>query len=123
MNKTYLLLLFLMFSTITLSQNVENNENQQVNIEQISNNELGKLDDFLHLSQEQKEQVYEIIHGVLIKNKQVKLMKLIEEDKKAIIMRNEESKSLMIMDVLVGKQRIAYENHLNTLINPEGSAD
>lgn len=118
MNKTYLLLLFLMFSTITLSQNTQVNQNQQVNIEQLSQNELDELDDFLHLSLEQKEQVYEIIHGVQIKNKQVKLMKLIEEDKKAIIMRNEESKSLMIMDVLVGKQKIAYDKHLDTLIHP-----
>jgi hypothetical protein len=33
-------------------------------------------------------------------------------------MRNEESKSLMIMDVLVGKQKIAYDKHLDTLIHP-----
>ena len=50
MNKTYLLLLFLMFSTITLSQNIQVNQNQQVNIEQLSQNELDELDDFLHLS-------------------------------------------------------------------------
>ena len=84
MNKAYLFIfLFLLISTITLGQ-ISEESNLEINsIESLSQNELEELDVLLNLSQEQKEQIYEIISGILIKNNQVKSMKLIEEDKKA----------------------------------------
>ena len=75
------------------------------------------------LSQEQKEQIYEIISGILIKNNQVKSMKLIEEDKKAIIVRNEKSKSLMIMEILIGKQKTLYEKKNSQITELKDSND
>lgn len=117
----HLLTLLVFITTNGLSQSIQDSELQEISIEQLSENELDELDGYLHLSQEQKEQVYEIIHGILIKNNQVKLMKLIEEDKKAIIERNKVSKFNMIMNVLVGKQKPAYENHVTPLIDSDGS--
>lgn len=125
MNKSYLifLFLFLLTSTITLGQISENTNNESNSIESLSQNELEDLNLLLNLSQEQKEQIYEIISGVLIKNNQVKSMKLIEEDKKAIIERNEKSKSLMIMEILIGKQKTLYEKKNSQIIELKGSND
>ena len=123
MNKSYLIFLFLLTSTITLGQISENTNNELNNIESFSQNELEDLNLLLNLSQEQKEQIYEIISGVLIKNNQVKSMKLIEEDKKAIIERNEKSKSLMIMEILIGKQKTLYEKKNSQITELKGSND
>lgn len=123
MNKAYLIFLFLLISTITLGQ-ISEESNLEINsIESLSQNELEKLDVLLNLSQEQKEQIYEIISGILIKNNQVKSMKLIEEDKKAIIERNEKSKSLMIMEILIGKQKTLYEKKNSQITELKGSND
>ena len=123
MNKSYLIFLFLLTSTISLGQISENTNNESNSIESLSQNELEDLNLLLNLSQEQKEQIYEIISGVLIKNNQVKSMKLIEEDKKAIIERNEKSKSLMIMEILIGKQKTLYEKKNSQIIELKGSND
>ena len=123
MNKSYLIFLFLLTSTITLGQISENTNNELNNIESFSQNELEDLNLLLNLSQEQKEQIYEIISGVLIKNNQVKSMKLIEEDKKAIIERNEKSKSLMIMEILIGKQKTLYEKKNSQITELKGPND
>ena len=123
MNKSYLIFLFLLTYTITLGQ-VSEESNYEVNsIEYLSQNELEDLDELLNLSQEQKEQIYEIISGVLIKNDQVKSMKLIEEDKKAIIDRNEKSKSQMIMEILIGKQKTLYEKKNSQITELKDSND
>ena len=123
MNKSYLLFLFLLTSTITLGQ-ISEESNYEVNsLESLSQNELEDLDELLNLSQEQKERIYEIISGVLIKNNQVKSMKLIEEDKKAIIERNEKSKSHMIMEILIGKQKTLYEKKNSQITELKGSND
>lgn len=123
MNKSYLIFLFLLTYTITLGQ-VSEKSNYEVNsIEYLSHNELEDLDELLNLSQEQKEQIYEIISGVLIKNDQVKSMKLIEEDKKAIIDRNEKSKSQMIMEILIGKQKTLYEKKNSQITELKDSND
>lgn len=123
MNKSYLIFLFLLTYTITLGQ-VSEESNYEVNsIEYLSHNELEDLDELLNLSQEQKEQIYEIISGVLIKNDQLKSMKLIEEDKKAIIDRNEKSKSQMIMEILIGKQKTLYEKKNSQITELKDSND
>lgn len=123
MNKEYLIFLFLLISTITLGQIPEESNLEINSIESLSQNELEELDVLLNLSQEQKEQIYEIISGILIKNNQVKSMKLIEEDKKAIIERNEKSKSLMIMEILIGKQKTLYEKKNSQITELKGSND
>jgi hypothetical protein len=117
----YLLALLLFTSNITLGQVKQATEIESIDLNQEAINETNELNELLNLSEEQKAQVYEIIHGILIKNNQVKLMKLIEEDKKAIIKQNEEAKTQMIMNVLVGKQKPTYENHVAPLIDPDGS--
>ena len=123
MIKSYLIFLFLLTSSITLGQ-ISEESNYEVNsIEYLSQNELEDLDELLNLSQEQKERIYEIISGVLIKNNQVKSMKLIEEDKKAIIERNEKSKSHMIMEILIGKQKTLYEKKNSQITELKGSND
>ena len=123
MNKAYLIFLFLLISTITLGQIPEESNLEINSIESLSQNELEELDVLLNLSQEQKEQIYEIISGILIKNNQVKSMKLIEEDKKAILERNEKSKSLMIMEILIGKQKTLYEKKNSQITELKGSND
>ena len=115
-----LLVLLFLTSNIALGQISQNTEIETIDINQEALNESNELNDLLNLSEQQKAQVYEIIYGILIKNEQVHSMKLIEEDKKAIIKRNEEAKIHMIMNVLVGKQKPIYESHTAPLIHPDG---
>ena len=118
-----LLLLFISISINGISQIDQLNQNQVINIEQISQNELDELNSLLQLSPEQKEQVFDIIHGVLIKNKQVQSMKLIEADKKDILARNNNAKIDMIKNVLIGKQMPLYTQYLANQVTIEGLKD
>ncbi|MDO7614151.1 MAG: hypothetical protein MUQ75_07915 [Crocinitomicaceae bacterium] len=118
-----LLLLFISISTNGISQIDQLNQNQVINIEQLSQNELDELNSLLQLSPEQKEQVFDIIHGVLIKNKQVQSMKLIEADKKDILARNNNAKIDMIKNVLIGKQMPLYTQYLANQVTIEGLED
>ena len=107
-----LLILFVLISLNGLGQNNQSTINQNTNTEQMTQNELNDLDNLVNLSLEQKEQVFEIIHGILIKNEQVKSMKLIEVDKKGILQRNNKAKIDMIYDLLNGTQKPLYKKHL-----------
>jgi len=118
-----LLLLFISISINGISQIDQLNQNQVINIEQLSQNELDELNSLLQLSPEQKEQVFDIIHGVLIKNKQVQSMKLIEADKKDILARNNNAKIDMIKNVLIGKQMPLYTQYLANQVTIEGLKD
>ena len=118
-----LLVLFLSISINGISQTDQLNENQAINIEQSSQNELDGLNNLLHLSPEQKEQIFDIIHGVLIKNKQVQSMKLIAADKKDILTRNNNAKIDMIKNVLIGKQKPLYTQYLANQITTKGLED
>ena len=118
-----LLLLFISISINGISQIDQLNQNQVINIEQLSQNELDELNSLLQLSPEQKEQVFDIIHGVLIKNKQVQSMKLIEADKKDILARNNNAKIDMIKNVLIGKQIPLYTQYLANQVTIEGLKD
>ena len=118
-----LLLLFISISTNGISQIDQLNKNQVINIEKLSQNELDELNSLLQLSPEQKEQVFDIIHGVLIKNKQVQSMKLIEADKKDILARNNNAKIDMIKNVLIGKQMPLYTQYLANQVTIEGLKD
>jgi len=115
----HLLVLLFLTSNIALGQVDQNTEIEPIDINQEALNESNELNDLLNLSEQQKAQVYEIIYGILIKNEQVHSMKLIEEDKKAIIKQNGEAKIHMIMDVLVGKQKGLYESHVSPLVIPD----
>lgn len=114
-----LLILFVFISLKGLSQNNQPIVNEIINIEQMTQNELDDLDNLVNLSLEQKEQVFEIIHGILIKNKQVKSMKLIQADKKGILRLNNKAKIDMINDVLSGTQKTLYKKHLAAQSFPE----
>jgi len=118
-----LLVLFLSISINGISQTDQLNENQVINIEQSSQDELDGLNNLLHLSPEQKEQIFDIIHGVLIKNKQVQSMKLIVADKKDILTRNNNAKIDMIKNVLIGKQKPLYTQYLANQITTKGLED
>ena len=118
-----LLVLFLSISINGISQTDQLNENEVINIEQSSQNELDGLNNLLHLSPEQKEQIFDIIHGVLIKNKQVQSMKLIVADKKDILTRNNNAKIDMIKNVLIGKQKPLYTQYLANQITTKGLED
>jgi len=118
-----LLVLFLSISINGISQTDQLNENQVINIEKSSQNELDGLNNLLHLSPEQKEQIFDIIHGVLIKNKQVQSMKLIAADKKDILTRNNNAKIDMIKNVLIGKQKPLYTQYLANQITTKGLED
>ena len=118
-----LLVLFISISINVISQTDQLNENEVINIEQSSQNELDGLNNLLHLSPEQKEQIFDIIHGVLIKNKQVQSMKLIAADKKDILTRNNNAKIDMIKNVLIGKQKPLYTQYLANQITTKGLED
>lgn len=118
-----LLVLFISISINGISQTDQLNENQAINIEQSSQDELDGLNNLLHLSPEQKEQIFDIIHGVLIKNKQVQSMKLIVADKKDILTRNNNAKIDMIKNVLIGKQKPLYTQYLANQITTKGLED
>ena len=118
-----LLVLFISISINGISQTDQLNENQVINIEQSSQDELDGLNNLLHLSPEQKEQIFDIIHGVLIKNKQVQSMKLIVADKKDILTRNNNAKIDMIKNVLIGKQKPLYTQYLANQITTKGLED
>ena len=118
-----LLVLFISISINVISQTDQLNENQVINIEQSSQDELDGLNNLLHLSPEQKEQIFDIIHGVLIKNKQVQSMKLIAADKKDILTRNNNAKIDMIKNVLIGKQKPLYTQYLANQITTKGLED
>ena len=118
-----LLVLFISISINVISQTDQLNENQVINIEQSSQNELDGLNNLLHLSPEQKEQIFDIIHGVLIKNKQVQSMKLIAADKKDILTRNNNAKIDMIKNVRIGKQKPLYTQYLANHITTKGRED
>jgi len=118
-----LLVLFISISINVISQTDQLNENQVINIEKSSQNELDGLNNLLQLSPEQKEQIFDIIHGVLIKNKQVQSMKLIAADKKDILTRNNNAKIDMIKNVLIGKQKPLYTQYLANQITTKGLED
>ena len=118
-----LLVLFISISINGISQTDQLNENEVINIEQSSQNELDGLNNLLHLSPEQKEQIFDIIHGVLIKNKKVQSMKLIAADKKDILTRNNNAKIDMIKNVLIGKQKPLYTQYLANQITTKGLED
>ena len=108
-----LLTLSLLISTNCFSQESENTVNE---INSTENNYISELEDLkslLDLNAEQVQQVSSILEGIEQKNDQVSSMNLIQEDKDAIIERNQQAKSAMILAILNETQKAIYLESLN----------
>ena len=103
-----LLSLSLLISTISFGQESENTVNQTNNTEENSTSELESLKILLSLNEEQVTQVSTILEGIVQKNDQVSTMNLIQEDKDAILVRNKEAKTSMIIAILNEAQKALY---------------
>tara|TARA_B100001287_G_C22645016_1_gene512214 strand:- start:220 stop:561 length:342 start_codon:yes stop_codon:yes gene_type:complete len=108
-----LLTLSLLISTNCFGQESENIKNQVYNIEKNSITELENLKSLLDLNAEQVQQVSSILEGIKQKNGQVSSMNLIQDDKDAIIERNQQAKSAMILAILNETQKAIYLGSLN----------
>ena len=108
-----LLALSLLISINSFSQSTEIPINQTINSEETSIVELENLKHLLDLNEEQVEKVSNILEGIDQKNSQVSGMNLIQEDKDAILERNQQAKSSMIVAILNEEQKILYLESLN----------
>lgn len=116
MKLIYFLSFSLLISSTSISQSTQGSKKESIDINKNAQSEADKLKELLSLSEEQYANVHEIIHGLLIKNDQVSSMKLIEEDKKALLKNNTAAKIHMIMNMLIGKQKVIYETYTESLI-------
>ena len=108
-----LLALSLLISINSFSQSTEIPINQTINSEETSIVELENLKHLLDLNEEQVEKISNILEGISQKNSQVSGMNLIQEDKDAILERNQQAKSSMIVAILNEEQKILYLESLN----------
>lgn len=106
-------ILSLLISIISFSQESSNTVNQTYNTEENSTSELESLKTLLSLNEEQVIQVSTILEGIVQKNGQVSSMNLIQEDKDAILARNKQAKSAMIVAILNEVQKAIYLESLN----------
>jgi len=108
-----LLALSLLMSINCFSQSIENTVNQTNNTEENTTSELESLKTLLSLNEEQVEKISNILEGISQKNSQVSDMNLIQEDKDAILERNQQAKASMIVAILNEEQKIIYLESLN----------
>ncbi len=108
-----LLALSLLISINCFSQSIENTVNQTNNTEENTTSELESLKTLLSLNEEQIEKISNILEGISQKNSQVSDMNLIQEDKDAILERNQQAKASMIVAILNEEQKIIYLESLN----------
>tara|TARA_B100001059_G_C17476235_1_gene399455 strand:- start:45 stop:386 length:342 start_codon:yes stop_codon:yes gene_type:complete len=108
-----LLALSLLISINCFSQSAENTVNQINNTEENTVSELESLKTLLSLSEEQIEKISNILEGINQKNSQVSDMNLIQEDKDAILERNQQAKAAMIVPVLNEEQKVIYLESVN----------
>ncbi len=108
-----LLALSLLISINCFSQSIENTVNQTNNTEENTTSELESLKTLLSLNEEQVEKISNILEGISQKNSQVSDMNLIQEDKDAILERNQQAKASMIVAILNEEQKIIYLESLN----------
>lgn len=108
-----LLALSLLISINCFSQSTENTVNQINNTEENTTSELESLKILLSLNEEQIEKISNILEGINQKNNQVADMNLIQEDKDAILERNQQAKSSMIGAILNEEQKEIYLESLN----------
>ena len=108
-----LLALSLLISINCFSQPTENTVNQINNTEENTASELESLKTLLSLNEEQIEKISNILEGINQKNSQVSDMNLIQEDKDAILERNQQAKAAMIVAVLNEEQKAIYLESVN----------
>ena len=108
-----LLALSLLMSINCFSQSIENTVNQTNNTEENITSKLECLKTLLSLNEEQVEKISNILEGISQKNSQVSDMNLIQEDKDAILERNQQAKASMIVAILNEEQKIIYLESLN----------
>ena len=108
-----LLALSLLISINCFSQSTENTVNQINNTEENTASELERLKTLLSLNEEQIEKISNILEGINQKNSQVSDMNLIQEDKDAILERNQQAKAAMIVAVLNEEQKVIYLESVN----------
>jgi hypothetical protein len=108
-----LVFLSLLTSINCFSQSTENAVNQINNTEENTTSELESLKTLLGLNQEQIEKISNILEGINQKNSQVSDMNLIQEDKDAILERNQQAKAAMIVAVLNEEQKVIYLESVN----------
>ena len=108
-----LLALSLLISINCFSQSTENTVNQINNTEENTASELESLKTLLSLNEDQIEKISNILEGINQKNSQVSDMNLIQEDKDAILERNQQAKAAMIVAVLNEEQKVIYLESVN----------
>lgn len=113
MKRIKTLLLFLIISTISLSQNTQDTELQTNNTNISVGDEIQELTTLLELNEEQVLEITNILNGISQKNMQVGSMNLIQEDKEDILERNNNAKTSMIIGQLNEAQKAIYLESLN----------
>ena len=113
MKRIKTLLLFLIISTISLSQNTQEIELQTNNTNISIGDEIQELTTLLELNEEQVLEITNILNGISQKNMQVGSMNLIQEDKEDILERNNNAKTSMIIGQLNEAQKAIYLESLN----------
>jgi hypothetical protein len=113
MKRIKTLLLFLIISTISLSQNTQEIELQTNNTNISIGDEIQELTTLLELNEEQVLEITNILNGISQKNMQVGSMNLIQEDKEDILERNNNAKTSMIVGQLNEAQKAIYLESLN----------
>ena len=113
MKRIKTLLLFLIISTISLSQNTQEVELQTNNTNISIGDEIQELTTLLELNEEQVLEITNILNGISQKNMQVGSMNLIQEDKEDILERNNNAKTSMIVGQLNEAQKAIYLESLN----------
>ena len=113
MKRIKTLLLFLIISTISLSQNTQEIELQTNNTNISIGDEIQELTTLLELNEEQVLEITNILNGISQKNMQVGSMNLIQEDKEEILERNNNAKTNMIIGQLNEAQKAIYLESLN----------
>lgn len=113
MKRIKTLLLFLIISTISLSQNTQEIELQTNNTNISVGDEIQELTTLLELNEEQVLEITNILNGISQKNMQVGSMNLIQEDKEDILERNNNAKTSMIVGQLNEAQKAIYLESLN----------
>lgn len=113
MKRIKTLLLFLLISTISLSQNTQESEIETYNTNISISEEIQELTTLLDLNEEQILEITNILNGISQKNVQVGSMNLIQEDKEEILERNNNAKTNMIIGQLNEAQKAIYLESLN----------
>jgi len=113
MKRIKTLVLFLIISTISLSQNTQDTELQTNNTNISVGDEIQELTTLLELNEEQVLEITNILNGISQKNMQVGSMNLIQEDKEDILERNNNAKTSMIIGQLNEAQKAIYLESLN----------